>query len=70
MCGGFSLYNPPPLIAQRFSLDQAPELIPRYNIALGQAITIIRQSAEGKRESALVRWGLIPAWSTGQQSTP
>jgi len=63
MCGRFALNSSPQRIAQQFSLDGVPDLLPRYNIAPSQAIPIIRQGAEGKRECVMVRWGLIPAWS-------
>lgn len=63
MCGRFALNSPPQRIAQHFSLDDVPELVPRYNIAPSQVIPLVRHNAEAKREMALVRWGLIPAWS-------
>lgn len=34
---------------------------PRYNVAPTQPVPIVRV-VEGRRELALVRWGLIPAW--------
>lgn len=63
MCGRFALNSPPQRIAQQFSLDQIPELFPRYNITPGQVIPVVRHNAEEKRELVLARWGLIPAWS-------
>ena len=37
---------------------------PRYNVAPTQPVPIIRQNPkESRRESALVRWGLIPSWA-------
>ena len=38
-----------------------PNFPPRYNVAPTQPVPIVRM-AEGKREFALVRWGLIPPW--------
>ena len=35
---------------------------PRYNIAPGSEIEVIRPAAEGRYEMTLMRWGLIPAW--------
>jgi putative SOS response-associated peptidase YedK len=43
-------------------------LQPRYNIAPTQPVPIIRADAEGGHHLALVRWGLIPAWSKGPDS--
>src|SRR5262249_53981906 len=34
---------------------------PRYNVAPTQPVPIVRL-VEGKRQFALVRWGLIPSW--------
>jgi putative SOS response-associated peptidase YedK len=38
-----------------------PNFPPRYNIAPTQPIPIVRVM-EGKRQFALVRWGLLPSW--------
>jgi putative SOS response-associated peptidase YedK len=35
---------------------------PRYNIAPTKPVAIVRIGADGQRELALVRWGLIPGW--------
>jgi putative SOS response-associated peptidase YedK len=39
------------------------DLNQRYNVAPTQDIPIVRQDAEGARELAFVRWGLIPGWA-------
>jgi len=44
-----------------FAYLNQPNFPPRYNIAPTQPVPIVRLS-EGRREFALVRWGLIPAW--------
>lgn len=41
-------------------LDQ-PNFPPRYNVAPTQPVPIVRVF-EGRREFALVRWGLVPSW--------
>jgi putative SOS response-associated peptidase YedK len=38
-----------------------PNFPPRYNVAPTQPIPIVRM-VEGRREFALVRWGLLPSW--------
>ena len=38
-----------------------PNFPPRYNVAPTQPVGIVRV-VEGRREFALVRWGLIPSW--------
>jgi len=39
------------------------ELKPRYNIAPSQTVPVVRLHPAGRRELALLRWGLIPFWS-------
>jgi putative SOS response-associated peptidase YedK len=42
---------------------------PRYNIAPTQEILAVRvEPANGEREPAMLRWGLIPSWSKGPQT--
>ena len=66
MCGRFTLRSSPLAVAEAFALPEAPDLFPRFNIAPGQPVAVVRQGprAEG-RELALLRWGLIPAWADG-----
>lgn len=47
-----------------------PNLQPRYNIAPTQEAAVVRRTAEGQRELAFLRWGLIPAWSRDGASRP
>lgn len=48
-----------------FSLDQAPPVTPRYNIAPTQPVLAIRDSYVGNgREATFFNWGLIPSWAT------
>jgi putative SOS response-associated peptidase YedK len=64
MCGRFTLRSSPQAVAEAFGLPEAPDLLPRFNIAPGQPVAVVRQEprAEG-RELAFLRWGLIPAWA-------
>ena len=39
------------------------DLKPRYNIAPTQTVPVVRLNPEGRREIAMLRWGLIPFWS-------
>lgn len=64
MCGRFTLRSSPQTVAEAFSLPDAPDLLPRFNIAPGQSVAVVRQKPEAQgRELAFVRWGLIPAWA-------
>ncbi len=61
MCGRYTLTSAPEAIRALFRYSQQPNFPPRYNIAPTQPIPIVRL-VEGKREFALVRWGLLPSW--------
>jgi len=52
------------MLAEQFELAPwAGELAPRYNIAPGQAVAVVRVGAEGARVLDSLRWGLVPAWA-------
>ncbi|GAB4136868.1 MAG: SOS response-associated peptidase [Thermogutta sp.] len=72
MCGRFTLRTDPKTVAQLFELPQLPLLEPRYNIAPGQPVDIVRaptaavgetRPGEPRRQWARVRWGLVPQWA-------
>jgi putative SOS response-associated peptidase YedK len=50
-------------------LLQAVQIAPRYNIASGQDVPIVRLNAGGHPTVNLVRWGLIPSWTKGKPKT-
>ncbi len=61
MCARYVITSPPDAIRALFGYDELPNFPPRYNVAPTQPIPIVRL-VDGKRQFALVRWGLIPAW--------
>src|SRR6185503_11995697 len=61
MCGRYAITTAPEAIRQLFGYPEQPNFPARYNIAPTQPVPIVRM-VEGKRQFALVRWGLIPAW--------
>src|SRR3954469_18572632 len=61
MCGRYAITTAPEAIRQLFAYLEQPNFPPRYNVAPTQPVPIVRM-ADGKRQLALVRWGLIPAW--------
>ena len=64
MCGRFTLRSSGKVVAEVFGLAEVPELFPRFNIAPGQPVAVVRQGPEATaRELATLRWGLIPAWA-------
>jgi putative SOS response-associated peptidase YedK len=60
MCGRFTLRASPAELVRSFELLGAPKWRARYNIAPTQSAVAVRHVGEG-RDSALLRWGLIPA---------
>lgn len=61
MCGRFAQRKPSKVIAKTFGVE-VPELLPRFNIAPTQPVLAVRE-ADGAREAAWLRWGLIPSWA-------
>ncbi|HZL39385.1 MAG TPA: SOS response-associated peptidase [Pseudolabrys sp.] len=61
MCGRYTVTSAPKAMRTLFGWDEEPNFPPRYNVAPAQPIAIVRL-AGGKRQFALVRWGLLPSW--------
>jgi len=62
MCGRFYLIASAVEIKKKFNLDQALDLVPRYNIAPTQFSPIVIGAAKD-RTVHMARWGLVPSWS-------
>jgi putative SOS response-associated peptidase YedK len=62
MCSRYSLTSPPEAVRAYFGHGEAHDYPPRYNIAPTQPVAIVRQDRQGRRELALLRWGLLPPW--------
>jgi putative SOS response-associated peptidase YedK len=61
MCGRYAITTAPEAMRRLFRYFEQPNFPPRYNVAPTQPIPVVRLH-EGKRQFALVRWGLLPAW--------
>jgi putative SOS response-associated peptidase YedK len=61
MCGRFTVTSAPETIRALFRYPEQPNFPPRYNVAPTQPIAVVRLQ-EGKRQFALMRWGLLPSW--------
>jgi putative SOS response-associated peptidase YedK len=61
MCGRYAVTSAPEAIRGLFGYPEQPNFPPRFNVAPTQPIAIVRLM-EGKRQFALVRWGLLPSW--------
>jgi putative SOS response-associated peptidase YedK len=64
MCGRLTITSPASVIAEVFGVDPPLDFPPRYNVAPGDVVPIVRLDREkSHRELATVRWGLIPWWA-------
>ena len=48
----------------------APELPARWNVAPGTELYVVAGTGAGTRRLGLMRWGLVPSWSTDPSSGP
>ncbi len=51
------------VLAHLFDMDEPPNYSPRFNIAPTQVVPVVRTGADGVREWAPCRWGLVPPWA-------
>lgn len=63
MCGRFVQDINPAQYIEHYELASAPDLPPRFNIAPGQKVAVVRQDASGAIGLSQLRWGLIPSWA-------
>ena len=66
MCGRYNLITDAVALVDFFGIEQTlfdmSVFGPRYNIAPGQDVPLVRDGSNG-RELVLARWGLVPHWS-------
>lgn len=60
MCGRLSLSVPTSALEERFDATAVAEFPPRYNIAPGDELAVIRDDAAAEIRAAT--WGLLPGW--------
>jgi len=63
VCGRFTLRGSGAQVAEHFGLADAPDLEPRYNVAPGQDVAVVRAAAADRRILEERRWGLVPRWA-------
>lgn len=63
MCGRYVLSMQPEALAAHFGLAAYVAYPPRWNIAPGSAIPVVRLAPAGQRVLDLLRWGLVPHWA-------
>jgi putative SOS response-associated peptidase YedK len=69
MCGRFTLIISPEILSKAFSLQETPQIDPRYNIVPGQDVAVVRQ-IDGHNQLDLLKWGLIPSWFEDHTQAP
>ncbi|MBI2796244.1 MAG: SOS response-associated peptidase [Gemmatimonadetes bacterium] len=62
MCGRYTIRFPDRFDARLFGVGEWPDLGPRFNIAPGQDVPLVRVGPLG-REVVMARWGLVPGWA-------
>lgn len=67
MCGRFRIARKKEIVEEAFDAESDwddLDWVPRYNVAPGQQIAVVRQDATRPvRHLSLMRWGLIPCWT-------
>ncbi len=63
MCGRYSITTAPEALRRLFEFYNLPNLAPRYNVAPTQSAPVVRRTEDGRRELAMLRWGLVPHWA-------
>jgi len=63
MCGRYDLSDNPAAIRAKFSVPAVPEFAPNADWRPTNNAPIVRLAADGTRECALARWGLVPGWA-------
>lgn len=54
----------------RLGVKDPRDFVSRYNIAPTTIVPAIRPGADGAREAAALRWGLVPAWAKDAGGAP
>jgi putative SOS response-associated peptidase YedK len=63
MCGRFALHSSPEVVALQFGLAALPPVAPRYNVAPGGPVLVVRAGPDGAPQAVEMRWGLVPHWA-------
>lgn len=64
MCGRYLITSPVEALRRIFAFDgPPPNPAPRWNAAPTQSLPVVRRRADGTRELAMLRWGLVPSWA-------
>lgn len=65
MCGRYSLAGGDPgQLRARFPIGEAVEVRRRFNVAPTDDVLAVTTTRDGSPRGELLRWGLVPSWST------
>jgi putative SOS response-associated peptidase YedK len=70
MCGRVFLTHPGAAFLEQFDVLGSYDAAPRYNVAPGEPLPIVRVAEGDGRELAEARWGLVPRWAKDPTSGP
>jgi putative SOS response-associated peptidase YedK len=65
MCNRFALPASPEELAEEFEVEPPPSFVPRYNVAPGEGIWVVRRETSGPRVLDTSLWGVAPSWARG-----
>lgn len=68
MCGRNSLFHPQPELEDRFDAEAHEPIRPRYNIAPGEDLAVVRNDEPETIDQ--LEWGLLPQWADGPTDSP
>ena len=63
MCGRYAFFSPAEAVRRTFGVEAVPPIEPRYNVAPTQPVPVVREREPGRREVAMLHWGLVPSWA-------
>ncbi|MEN0064106.1 MAG: SOS response-associated peptidase [Myxococcota bacterium] len=69
MCGRYAMSSSAQSLADVFSVEVLPEVLPRYNIAPTTQVPAVVVDESGTRSLQMFRWGLIPSWSKDKKAS-
>ena len=65
MCGRYTLATPhPAALRARVPIGETIEVRQRFNVAPGDDVLAVTSDREGRPRGELLRWGLVPSWSS------
>lgn len=63
MCARYTMRLGAQTVRDLFSVEEVPEVEPRYNVSPTNEMPVVGEDREGHRHVRLMRWGLVPFWA-------